>query len=99
MLDTLMLECDLTLNLCLRTWLTIKESIYIRVNNPTLNQNIGKYNLSHEGLNWALPNSQVHKHNYRVKSHSNINVSNIHAHKHSLGLMLIYLIIIVLQQP
>ena len=28
---------------------TIKESIYIRVNNPTLNQNIGKYNLSHMG--------------------------------------------------
>ena len=26
---------------------TIKESIYIRVNNPTLNQNIAKYNLSH----------------------------------------------------
>ena len=26
---------------------TIKESIYIRVNNPTLNQNIGKYNLKH----------------------------------------------------
>ena len=26
---------------------TIKESIYIRVNNPTLNCNIGKYNLSH----------------------------------------------------
>ena len=26
---------------------TIKESIFIRVNNPTLNQNIGKYNLSH----------------------------------------------------
>ena len=26
---------------------TIKESIYIRVNNPTLNQSIGKYNLSH----------------------------------------------------
>ena len=25
----------------------IKESIYIRVNNPNLNQNIGKYNLSH----------------------------------------------------
>ena len=24
---------------------TIKESIYIRVNNPTLNRNIGKYNL------------------------------------------------------
>ena len=26
---------------------TIKESIYIRVNNPTLNQNIGKYSLNH----------------------------------------------------
>ena len=26
---------------------TIKESIFIRVNNPALNQNIGKYNLSH----------------------------------------------------
>ena len=26
---------------------TTKESIYIRVNNPNLNQNIGKYNLSH----------------------------------------------------
>ena len=26
---------------------TIKDSIYIRVNNPNLNQNIGKYNLSH----------------------------------------------------
>ena len=25
----------------------IKESIYIRVNNPTLNNNIGKCNLSH----------------------------------------------------
>ena len=26
---------------------TIKESIFIRVNNPTLNQNIGMYNLNH----------------------------------------------------
>ena len=25
----------------------IKESIYIRVNNPTLNRNIGKFQLSH----------------------------------------------------
>ena len=25
----------------------IKESIFIRVNNPTLNNNIGKYNLPH----------------------------------------------------
>ena len=26
---------------------TIKETMYIRVNNPTLNRNIGKYNLLH----------------------------------------------------
>ena len=26
---------------------TIKESIYIRINNPTLNRNIGKFNLHH----------------------------------------------------
>ena len=26
---------------------TIKESMYIRVNNPTLNRNIGEYNLPH----------------------------------------------------
>ena len=26
---------------------TIKEYIYIRVNNPTLNRNIGKFNLHH----------------------------------------------------
>ena len=26
---------------------TIKEAIYIRVNNPTLNRNIGKFNLNH----------------------------------------------------
>ena len=26
---------------------TIKESIYIRVNTPTLNRNIGKFNLNH----------------------------------------------------
>ena len=25
----------------------IKESIFIRVNNPTLNRNIGKFNLPH----------------------------------------------------
>ena len=26
---------------------TIKESMYIRVNNPTLNRNIGRYSLPH----------------------------------------------------
>ena len=52
---------------------TIKESMFIRVNNPTLNQNIGKYNLNHiwdrvllipQGLNWALPNKVALK--YRL---------------------------------
>ena len=35
---------------------TIKESIYIRVSNPTLNQNIGKYNLNHiwDRVHWFL---------------------------------------------
>ena len=87
---------------------TIKESIYIRVNNPTLNQNIvsttsviygTKFFLTSQGLNWALPNSLAHKHNLRSKSYSNINVSNSHVQEHTLGLMLIYPIIIVLQQP
>ena len=49
---------------------TIKESIYIRVNNPNLNQNIGKNNLSHiwdrdlfntPGLKLALPNNPAVK--------------------------------------
>ena len=36
---------------------TIKESIYIRVNNPTLNRNIGKYNLPHiwDNLLFSIP--------------------------------------------
>ena len=49
----------------------IKESIFIRVNNPTLNQNIGKHNLSHiwdrvplipQGISWALPSKVAFKH-------------------------------------
>ena len=28
---------------------TIKEALYIRVNNPSLNKNIGKYHLPHIG--------------------------------------------------
>ena len=36
---------------------TIKESIYKRVNNPTLNRNIGKYNLPHiwHNILFSLP--------------------------------------------
>ena len=51
---------------------TIKEAIYIRVNNPTLNRNIGKYNLNHiwdrvlfntPGLNLDYSQNQSHLHN------------------------------------
>ena len=36
---------------------TIKESMYIRVNNPTLNRNIGKYNLPHlwDNILFSIP--------------------------------------------
>ena len=34
---------------------TIKDAIYIRVNNPTLNRNVGKYNLPHIGTKFCLP--------------------------------------------
>ena len=46
---------------------TIKESIYIRVNNPTLNKNIGKLNLHHI---WdrVLLNTPVLKINGHVQS-------------------------------
>ena len=50
---------------------TIKESIFIRVNNPTLNKTLvsttsvtygTEFFLTPQGLNWALPNSLAHKH-------------------------------------
>ena len=40
---------------------TIKESMYIRVNNPTLNRNIGKYNLSHIWDKILLPIQELKK--------------------------------------
>ena len=41
----------------------IKEAIYIRVNNPTLNRNIGKYNLPHllDGLLQSIPELKINK--------------------------------------
>ena len=50
----------------------IRESIYIRVNNPTLNRNIGMFNLSNiwdrvllntQGLKWNNNNGQAQAHN------------------------------------
>ena len=41
----------------------IKEAIYIRVNNPTLNRNIGKYNLPHlwDGLLQSIPELKINQ--------------------------------------
>ena len=41
----------------------VKEAIYIRVNNPTLNRNIGKYNLPHrwDGLLQSIPELKINK--------------------------------------
>ena len=42
---------------------TIKEAMYIRVNNPTLNRNIGKYNLSHiwDRVLFTIPELKINK--------------------------------------
>ena len=41
----------------------IKESIFIRVNNPTLNNNIGKFNLPHiwDGVLINTPGLKLNK--------------------------------------
>ena len=45
---------------------TIKESMYIRVNNPTLNRNIGKYNLQHiwDRVLHTIPELKMNKQNH-----------------------------------
>ena len=42
---------------------TIKEAMYIRVNNPTLNRNIGKYNLPHiwDRVLFTIPELKINK--------------------------------------
>ena len=41
----------------------VKETMYIRVNNPTLNRNIGKYNLPHiwDGILHSIPELKISK--------------------------------------
>ena len=41
----------------------VKEAMYIRVNNPTLNRNIGKYNLQHlwDGIVHSIPELKISK--------------------------------------
>ena len=64
---------------------TIKEAIYIRVNNPTLDRNIGKYNLNHiwdsvlfntPGLKIGSPQNQAHIHN-NCQAQTNITNSKL----------------------
>ena len=41
----------------------VKEAMYIRVNNPTLNRNIGKYYLPHlwDGILHSIPELKINK--------------------------------------
>ena len=56
----------------------IKESIYIRVNNPTLNKNIGKFNLPHmwDRVLLNTPGFTLKRH-AQVVGHTNYNQPNI----------------------
>ena len=42
---------------------TFREAMYIRVNNPTLNRNIGKYNLPHiwDRVLFSIPELKINK--------------------------------------
>ena len=42
---------------------TIQEAMFIRVNNPTLNRNIGKYNLPHiwDRILFTIPELKLNK--------------------------------------
>ena len=67
---------------------TIKESIYIRVNKPTLNRNAGKYNLHHTwdrvlfntpDLN--LNNDNGHAQRTSLSGHAQFIPTNRHLHR------------------
>ena len=57
----------------------IKESIYIRVNNPTLNRNIGKFNLSHiwERVLLNTPGLEVNNNKGQMQAQGNIPIQPI----------------------
>ena len=50
----------------------IKESIYIKVNNPSLNRNIGKFNLSHiwDRVLLNTPGLKLNNNNGQVQAHN-----------------------------
>ena len=57
---------------------TIKESKYIRVNNPTLNRNIGKFNLHHmwDRVLLNTPRLKIKRHVHDI-GHAQSNQPNI----------------------
>ena len=67
---------------------TIKESIYIRVNNPTLNRNVGKYNFHHiwDRVLFSTPelkinNDNGHAHSTPISGHAQTLPPNRHVHR------------------
>ena len=56
----------------------IKESIYIRVNNPTLNNNIGKFNLSHIWDRVLLNTKGLTLNNHSNNNNNNNQLTNPH---------------------
>ena len=66
----------------------IKESIYIRVNNPTLNRNVGKYNLHHiwnrvlfNTPDRKIGNNNGHVHRTSFSGHAQSIPINRHSHR------------------
>ena len=67
---------------------TIKESIYIMVNNPTLNMNVGKYNLHHlwdivlfNILDLKVSNDNGQAHRTSFNGHAQSSPTNRHMHR------------------
>ena len=63
---------------------TLKESIYIRVNNPTFHRNVGKYNLHHiwdRDPEFKINNDNGHAHITTLSGHAQSIPSNRHLHR------------------
>ena len=70
---------------------TIKKGIYIRVNNPSLNRNVGKYHLSHlwdrvlfntPGLKIDSTQHPPHIHNNGLTQATPTNDNSLHGHRY-----------------
>ena len=65
---------------------TIKEAMFIRVNNPTLNRNIGKYNLPHiwDRILFTIPELKLKKWDTKV-SNGFKTLESKNWHNHTIG--------------